>query len=103
QLKMAELRLPPALPSINTVRNDVERRSVIHLLDRGDPARPLQAVGMRPPDVLLPKGAPEFPANTARPRSELARWLTQPDHALTARVMVNRVWQWHFGQGIVST
>jgi hypothetical protein len=58
---------------------------------------------MRPPEVLLSRGTPELPGETAQPRTELARWLTHPDHPLTARVMVNRVWQWHFGQGIVST
>ncbi len=78
QIKMAEVRLPPPLPSINTVRNDLARRTPIHLLDRGDPARPLQAVGMRPPEALLPRGTPELPPETARPRSELARWLDAP-------------------------
>jgi uncharacterized protein DUF1553 len=45
---------------------------------------------------------PELAASTSG-RAELAGWLTDPANPLTARVMVNRIWQYHFGKGIVQT
>jgi hypothetical protein len=48
-------------------------------------------------------GTQQPPIETASGRLELANWLTKPENPLTARVMVNRIWQWHFGDGLVRT
>jgi len=47
--------------------------------------------------------APESESKTSGRRLAFARWLTQQEHPLTARVMVNRIWMHHFGTGIVAT
>src|SRR5206468_3837891 len=76
----------------------------IHVLERGDLGHPLDKVGPGLPAVI--SDGDEFEGQNAsnpRYRAVLALWLTRPDHPLTARVMVNRIWQFHFGRGIVGT
>jgi hypothetical protein len=55
------------------------------------------------PGVLSAAGDASIPATTEGRRLAFARWVTSPDNPLTARVFVNRVWQQHFGTGIVAT
>lgn len=74
----------------------------IHLLLRGDPEQPKEEVQ---PAVLSALGKIVLPpdASEQERRIALAEWIAEPANPLTARVMVNRIWQWHFGQGLVST
>src|SRR5262249_17999693 len=67
------------------------------VLKRGNPKAKWTAVGPAFPRVLA--AAPAEP----KTRLELAKWLTRPEHPLTARGMVNRLWHHHFGRGIVAS
>lgn len=75
---------------------------VIRLLNRGDPEQPKDEVA---PAVLSALGNLELPkeAGEQERRQALAGWIASPDNPLTARVMVNRIWQGHFGTGLVET
>jgi len=95
--------MPEPLPSIYTIKDDPKDKAETHLLARGDYRAKGDRVGMRPIGVLLPPDAPELPEGTKAPRAELAKWITDPANPLTARVMVNRIWHYHFGRGIVGT
>ncbi len=76
----------------------------VYVLKRGDLSRPNEAVQPALPAILARNtGREPALAGPFGSRKELALWLTQPDHPLTARVMVNRIWAWHFGRGIVAT
>jgi hypothetical protein len=77
----------------------------VRILRRGELSKPREAVSPALPEALVPVakrscfgGVP----GTGR-RATLARWLTAPDNPMTARVFVNRVWGWHFGQALVRT
>ncbi len=73
-----------------------------HLLRRGDPEQPLERLA---PAVLTVLGDRTLPADAPDPvrRKLLADWIASADNPLTARVLVNRIWQGHFGLGLVET
>lgn len=76
----------------------------IHVLIRGEVEKPGEPAlpGLLPLDESTPWRL-ESHLTESQGRAQLARWLTQPEHPLVWRSIVNRIWQYHFGQGIVST
>jgi hypothetical protein len=94
--------LPPDVPGAYAVTEGTPVDAPLQR--RGDPGSP---------GDVVPRGVPRFAFLDGEPppkvsshgsgRLELARWLSQPTNSLTPRVMVNRIWQHHFGRGIVAT
>jgi hypothetical protein len=75
----------------------------IHRLKRGDLNKPLEAVEPALPAVFAVDKEAFASVPPIQRRAVLAKWLVSPANPLTARVLVNRVWAWHFGQGLVRT
>jgi hypothetical protein len=113
---LSEAPVPKRLLSDPRCTVQTEDRTGFHLFHRAEPlpvrrlhrgelTSPREPVTPGLPAALLAAGS--GPARAGVPttgrRAALARWLTAPDNPLTARVLVNRVWGWHFGQGIVRT
>ena len=103
QLEELDQKMPAPLPSVYAVRDTPEQPTPIKILFHGDHLSPTGTVGMRPLGILVDDQAPEAPLEIGKPRLRLARWITDPANPLTARVMVNRIWQQHFGRGLVVT
>lgn len=80
-------------------RPDALKQANARMLIRGDVASPGTVVGAAWPEVLgaTPSSLGE------KSRSALADWMADPDNPLVSRVWVNRLWQYHFGRGIVET
>ena len=104
--RIEELRRKiPDAPRAYFLIEDSPKAGETHVLLRGSPARPGARVEPGVPTVLVSK-QPEFlkPDDaTTRRRLSLANWIADPANPLTARVIVNRVWQWHFGDGLVRS
>lgn len=77
-----------------------------HLFSGGNPQRKGEVVVPASFSTLAPLASAyrlEPPPDEGARRLALARWIIAPDHPLTARVLANRLWQYHFGTGIVDT
>jgi len=88
------------------VTDDQDPIEPIRVLDQGNYQKPLEAVEPGFPSVLFPNAPPIEPpvhGRTSGRRLALARWIISKENPWTARVIVNRVWQNLFGQGLVAT
>ena len=106
ELKASEPGKPADLPKAIGVVDIGTEAPKVHVLSIGVYDQPLEevepgfiaAVDARTPRIVSPGGG----RSTGR-RSVLANWIASPENPLTARVMVNRVWQQHFGLGLVAS
>jgi hypothetical protein len=91
----------------NDTINPIPESMVMREMDRPKPAFILKRGAYDAPGDPVtadtPAAMPPFPAGAPRNRLGLAQWLLAPEHPLTARVTVNRLWQQMFGRGIVET
>ncbi len=89
------------------MREKSSKTPVSRLFERGDFRRPGPALQAAFPRIANPMNdavaAPSDDAKSSRRRTSLANWLTRADNPLATRVLVNRIWQGHFGKGLVSS
>jgi hypothetical protein len=108
KLKAFDDKKPPAAPIAMGLSDRTGTPPKTFLLERGELANKGAEVEAGFPTILLPD-AKETPAvvkpmpNSSGRRFALANWIASTDNPLTARVIVNRLWQHHFGKGIVAT
>ena len=95
-------QLEASVPELPTAMGVQEGEATnARILIRGSHLSPGRTIPRGVPVVLAASGF-SVPADHSG-RLEFAQWLTSVDHPLTARVIVNRVWRWHFGRGLVPT
>jgi hypothetical protein len=91
----------PGAPDRGMVMNDAPQPAEPHIFIRGNPGRPGKQVTRHFVHVIAGPNPPPFQKGSGR--LELARAIADPANPLTARVLVNRVWTWHFGKALVNT
>ncbi|HXB71445.1 MAG TPA: DUF1553 domain-containing protein, partial [Candidatus Acidoferrales bacterium] len=101
QLHEVEATAPDPLPAAYAFVNTGEPAPPCYVLRLGDPHSPLDAVAPSVPLVI--RAGLQILAETPGRRTAFATWLASKDNPLTARVMVNRIWQYRFGEGLVRT
>lgn len=98
QARMAQVKAQDVCTEV-AIMKDTKVPTTAYLLDRGDYDAPKTTPVPRSAPHFLPPVPADYPEN----RLGLAMWMTGPDHPLTSRVFVNRIWQQFFGRGIVKS
>ena len=106
-IKELDRSRPEPYPTARTITEDSREPLPSYFLHRGDPG----TKGSRMEPGVLTVAARTDPSFTTPPdhahtswrRKQFAEWIASPDNPLTARVMVNRIWQHHFGEGLVRS
>ena len=118
-IKTTQSEKPPPLEQIAATFEPTNPPPLHHLLVRGNHAKEGQEIAARTPGIFgSPKSKVQSPKSigeSASPllasfklpssgrRLALAEWLTSPENPIVARVLVNRIWHYHFGEGLVRT
>ncbi|MBI1842178.1 MAG: DUF1553 domain-containing protein [Verrucomicrobia bacterium] len=92
----------PELPTTMGVTEATNILSSLPVHIRGSHLALGKPVARGVPRAMTLARSPQFGERQSG-RLELARWIADPEHPLTARVMVNRIWRWHFGRGLVAS
>lgn len=102
--KVTKLERNQPKPVTTLVMRELDQPRETHIFTKGDFTRPAAVVQPGVPAILnaIRAAAPATHAPSGN-RLDLARWLVDPANPLTARVIVNRIWQQYFGRGLVET
>jgi hypothetical protein len=109
--KLTRLEKNPSKPVSTLIMREMDKPRDTHVFIKGDFTRPAQSVAPGVPAILQSMMISEEPevrseegqATRKLNRLDLARWLVDGRQPLTARVVVNRMWQQYFGRGLVET
>ena len=91
-----------AMPDKPWMKGKIEKDTILTNGDTYSPGDPVVPGALSAAESLGKMAVEPFPAGQGKRRTALARWIVDEKNPLTARVMVNRVWSWHFGRGLAG-